>query len=136
VSIIEFLSAFGLGAIVTTLIQAYLSNLAYVSKRNFDEKKESFVGFLDAMHRSEIERSDEAAKNVGHWQNRIELVGSQAVVRCCIAMTETNPTKGVVHPNRPRVLIELKEAKRKDLGVTKFYLGEETYNHARAQTQL
>jgi hypothetical protein len=51
-SIIQFLSAFGLGAIVTAFVQAWFSNRAYISKRNFDEKKESYVGFLDALHQS------------------------------------------------------------------------------------
>jgi hypothetical protein len=118
-SIIEFISAFGLGAIVAALVQAWLSNRAYISARNFDEKKENYVGFLDAMHKSEVERTDEAAINVGHWQNRIELVGSQEVIMSCNRIKETNPISTGVHPQRPQVLVDLKESMRRDLGVAK-----------------
>jgi hypothetical protein len=44
-SIIEFISAFGLGAIVAALVQAWLSNRAYISARNFDEKKKAMLVF-------------------------------------------------------------------------------------------
>ena len=118
-NIIQFFSAFGLGAVVTALIQAWLSNIAYVSKRNFDEKKETYIGFLDALHKSEVEKTEESALNVGHWKNRIELVGTPSVIRACARIRETNPTSSGLHPERPQALHELKEAMRKDLGVTK-----------------
>ena len=119
-SIIQFLSAFGLGAIVNALVQAWLSQRANIAKRNFEEKKESYVGFLEAMHRSEIEKSEEAALHVGHWQARIELVGSNEVINACIKITETNPTSKGIHPERPQAIRELRNAMRRDLGVTKF----------------
>jgi hypothetical protein len=118
-SIIQFLSAFGLGAIVAAFVQAWFSNRAYISKRNFEEKKESYIGFLDALHQSEVERTEKSALNVGHWQNRIELVGSRTVIGACARIKETNPISGEVHPERPQALRDLKEAMRKDLGVTK-----------------
>lgn len=37
---LQFLSAFGLGAIVTALVQAWLSQKAAKDERNFQEKKE------------------------------------------------------------------------------------------------
>ncbi len=118
-SIIQFLSAFGLGAIVVAFVQAWFSHRAYISKRNFEEKKESYIGFLDAMHQSEVERTEKSALNVGHWQNRIELVGSRTVIGACTRIKETNPISGEVHPERPQAMRDLKEAMRKDLGVTK-----------------
>jgi hypothetical protein len=118
-NIIQFLSAFGLGAIVAAVVQAWLSHRSYVSKRNFEEKKETYIGFLDALHQSEVERTEEAALNVGHWQNRIQLVGSRNVIEGCERIRETNPISGSVHPERPKVLRDLKEAMRRDLGVTK-----------------
>jgi len=65
-SIIRFLSAFGLGAIVTAIVQAWLARLAEISKRNFQEKKESDIGFLDAVHQFDIELTEKSALNVGH----------------------------------------------------------------------
>jgi hypothetical protein len=111
--ILAFISAFGLGAIV----QTYISQRADTKKRNFQEKKESYFGFLEAMHRSEIERSEEAALYVGHWQARIELVGSTDVIKACSKITETNPTPTGVHPERPQAIKQLRDAIRKDLGV-------------------
>ena len=118
-SLIQFLSAFGLGAIVVAFVQAWFSHRAYISKRNFEEKKESYIGFLDALHQSEVERTEKSSLNVGHWQNRIELVGSRTVIGECARIGETNPISGEVHPERPQVMHDLKKAMRKDLSVTK-----------------
>lgn len=116
-SVIQFFSAFGLGAIVTALVQAWLSNRAYRLKRNFDERKECYIGSLDALHRSEVTRTPEAALLVGHWQNRIELVGSPEVITACERIRQTNPNCGAVHPDRPKAMRNLKSAMREDLGV-------------------
>ena len=77
--VIQFLSAFGLGAIITTAVQAWLSMRADNAKRNFQEKKEAYVGLLDALHQSELAQTEVASKYVGHWMSRIELVGSKKV---------------------------------------------------------
>ena len=118
-SLIQFISAFGLGAIVTALVHAWLSRKAYIAKRNFDEKKDSYLGFLDALHQSEVKGTPEAALEVGHWENRIELVGSSMVIAACVKIRESNPTAVGVHPMRPGALRELKAAMRKDLGVAR-----------------
>jgi hypothetical protein len=118
-NVIQFISAFGLGAIVTALIQAWLSNKAEISKRNFQEKKECYIGYLAALHESQIEQTEESALNVGHWANRIELAGSRAVVSACVQVRETNPTPSGIHPGRDKALSDLKEAMRRDLGVSK-----------------
>ena len=68
------------------------------------------------MHDSEIQRCEKSALHVGHWQNRIELVGSKPVIQAGIRIRETNPDGGV-HPDRPQVMKELKDAMRKDLKV-------------------
>ena len=103
--ILAFISAFGLGAIV----QTYISQRADTKKRNFQEKKEAYVGFLDAMHDSEIKRCEKSAIHVGHWHNRVELVGSKPVIQACIRIRETNPINDGVHPDRPQAMKDLKE---------------------------
>lgn len=118
-NIIQFISAFGLGAIATALIQAWLTRQADIAKRNFLERKECYIGLLDALHKSEVEKTEAAALNVGHWLNRIELVGAPNVISSAKRINETNPTPNGVHPDRPQVLRDLKEAMRKDLGVQK-----------------
>ena len=114
---VQFLSAFGLGAVATAIIQSWLSNRSYIRQRAFAEKKESYIGFLDALHQSEIEQTKIAALNVGHWQNRIELVGSRDVIAACHRIRETNPTPDGAHPDRPAALQRLKDKMRADLSV-------------------
>ena len=114
---LQLVTAFGLGAVVTALVQAWLTSRAQIRQRNFQEKKESYLGFLDALHESEVHRTEIAALNVGRWNNRIELVGSFAVRRACDAIRSTNPINGEVHPDRPAALRTLREAMRHDLGV-------------------
>jgi hypothetical protein len=120
--IITFLSAAGLGGIiggaVTSLLQAWLSKRATLGERRFREKKEAYIGYLNAIHRSEVEGTSEAAKNVGHWQILCDLVAS-APVRSHIARTfATNPLNdGNPHPERPKAMADLKTAMRADLGI-------------------
>jgi hypothetical protein len=121
-SILPFLSAAGLGgvigAVVTTFLQSWLSRKSALDERRFREKKDAYVNLLYAMHKSETEASPETAKLVGHCTNVIDLVGSDAVRRCCLALQATNPlASGKVHPDRPQVLADLKAAMRADLGV-------------------
>lgn len=114
---LQFISAFGLGAIVTAVVQAWLSSRAELSKRNFQEKKECYIGYLAALHKSQLEQNQQSALNVGHWANRIELAGSRAVISACKYIRETNPTSDGTHPERGNALTELMDAMRKDLGV-------------------
>jgi len=116
---LQFLSAFGLGAIVSTVIQGWLSQRAYLRQRAFAEKKESYVGYLDALHRSEVEGGPDAALFVGHWENRIALVGSPAAIAACERVRRTNPLNGTAHPERPAAMAALKEAMRIDIGVAR-----------------
>ncbi|HEX5181707.1 MAG TPA: hypothetical protein VFW19_01010 [Allosphingosinicella sp.] len=116
-TLLQFLSAFSLGAIVTAFVQAWLAHRSYLRQRAFSEKKESYIGFLDALHRSEVEQTEAASLNVGHWQSRIEVVGSSEVIAACLRIRETNPTPAGIHPERPHALQSLKKAMRIDLGV-------------------
>jgi hypothetical protein len=113
-NILPLISAFGMGAIVTALVQAWLLKKAELLKRNFQEKKECYVGLLEAYHRAAIENTNEAAKNFGYWQMRCDLVAPQEVRKAIQEIINTNENKearNVAHEN-------LKRALRKDLGVT------------------
>ena len=120
-NLLQLLSAAGIGGVigslVTTLLQAYFTHKSALANRNFNEKKEAYVGFLEALHRSEVERTAEASARAGHWQNRCELVAPMKVRKHIYRIFETNPDKGVSHPERPEVITELKRAMRADLGV-------------------
>ena len=118
---IQLISAAGIGGIIgsllTTLVQAWLANKQRLNDRAFQEKKEVYAGFLDAIYKSDIQNTEETASYLAHWKNRIELVGSNEAMRLCNRFFETNPVNNQVHPERPQVFRDLKEAMRKDLGV-------------------
>ncbi|MCA0449899.1 MAG: hypothetical protein LCH62_09025 [Proteobacteria bacterium] len=118
----SIISAAGLGGIVgglaTSLLQSWLSRRAAFDERRFREKKDAYLNFLQALHRSEIERTSEAALNVGHCRNVCDLVASQAVRRAIEKIFETNPlSDGSSHPQRPKTQEALKSAMRADLGI-------------------
>jgi hypothetical protein len=107
--IIQFLSAFGLAAIITALVQAWLSQRADIAKRNFQEKKEAYVGVLDSFRIYFSEESSENQRNVAYWHARCELVASPEVRSILKRMIEKDKNAGAID--------ELQIAMRKDLGV-------------------
>ena len=112
--IIPLLTAFGLGSVITALIQSYLTARSQTRQRNFEERKAAYIGLLEAYHRAAVEGTDEAAKHFAYWQMRCELV-SPAFVREAIArIVETNDDPQA----RYKAHDDLKGALRKDLGVS------------------
>lgn len=121
-NLIQILSAAGIGGIVgsliTAFVQAYFAGRSATRTRNFQEKKEAYIGFLEALHRSDVERTRETSMHAGHWKNRCDLVASPNVRAVIERIFETNPdSRGNVHPDRPKVIEELRKAMRLDLGV-------------------
>lgn len=118
---IQIFSAAGVGSVIgsllTVCVQSWLSNQQLLSNRKFNEKKEAYVGFLQAAHLNEIEKTAQSGINWAYWQARCQVVGSKEVVRLVQKVEETNPIDGVIHPDRPQTLVELKEAMREDLGI-------------------
>jgi hypothetical protein len=113
-SVVQFISAFGLGAVITAIIQAWLTHRGEISKRAFQEKKECYIGLLEAYHRAAVENTDQAAKNFAYWQMRCELVAPEQVRKAIQEIVNTNDNRdqrGVAHEN-------LKRALRKDLGIS------------------
>ncbi|MGC6329154.1 hypothetical protein [Rhizorhabdus sp. FW153] len=114
VEVIQLITAFGLGSIVTALIQSWLSQRAAKTERSFKEKQAAYVGLLEAYHRAAVEGTDEAAKHFAYWQMRCELVGSANVRDAVCRIVETNGDR----PGRDKAHEDMKEAMRADLGVT------------------
>lgn len=110
---IEFLSAFGLGAIITALIQSWLSHRSYVAKRNFQEKKECYIGLLEAYHKAAVEKTDAAAKNFAYWQMSCELVAPKSTREAIQEIVDTNGN----FDGRMIAQEKLKAGLRKDLNV-------------------
>jgi len=112
-TIIQFLSAFGFGAIITALVQSWLSYKSDIAKRNFQEKKEAYIGLLDAYHKAAVENSNVAAKNFAFWQMRCDLVAPKKVRDAIQEIVDTNDDK----EKRYIAHEKLKNVLRKDLSV-------------------
>ena len=119
--IIQLLITAGIGGIIgsllTTLVQAMVTRNVALENRRFQEKKEAYIGFLEAFTTSEIDQTAATAIKSGHWINRCELVASPEVVALLQRIRETNPSEGQVHPDRPKVMEALKVAMRVDLDI-------------------
>lgn len=113
--IIPFLTAFGLGSIVTAIIQSWLQTRWKTSERNFAEKKEAYVGLLEAYHKAAVEPSDANSKHFAFWQMRCELVAPKNVRDAISDIVATNDHQG----DRYAAHEKLKNELRADLSVTK-----------------
>ena len=94
---------------MTSFVQAWLSRKAAIDQRKFAEKKDAYINLINAVHLSEIARTEEVAKNVGHWGNVCDLVANESVRHQLDGLFSTNPeSDGSPHPERPKVLAALK----------------------------
>ena len=84
-----------------------------LKKRNFQEKKEAYVGLLETYHKAAVYRTEEAAKNFAYWQIRCELIAPKTVRDAVQKIVDTNDDLS----KRPIAHEKLKELIRKDLGV-------------------
>ncbi len=113
IGIIELLTAFGLGSIVTAMIQSWLGNRVEKRNRSFGERKAAYVGLLEAYHRAAVEGTDEAAKEFAYWQMRCDLVAPKEVRHAIQQVIDTNDNK----PMRQKAHTALKTALRNDLDI-------------------
>lgn len=64
---IQLISAAGIGGIVgsllTTVVQAWLSNKQHLADRNFQEKKEAYIGLLEA-YRTSVQKGNDRKKHL------------------------------------------------------------------------
>lgn len=114
VEVIQLITAFGLGSIVTALIQSWLSQRAAKTERSFREKQAAYVGLLEAYHQAAVKGTDEAGKQFAYWQMRCELVASADVRDAVRRIVETNDDRA----GREKADSDMKTAMRADLGVT------------------
>jgi hypothetical protein len=112
---LPLLTAFGLGSIITAVVQYWLANRSKGAERKFQEKQAAYVGLLEAYHRAAVEGTDEASKLFGYWQMRCELVASKAVRDAITRVVDTNDDR----PARQKADADMKIAMRADLGVTR-----------------
>lgn len=115
--IVQLISAAGIGGIIgsllTTVIQSWLAHKSYIHNRNFQEKKEAYIGLLNAYHNAAVKKSDEAAKEFALWQMRCDLISPPEVRNAVQAIVDTNDDVS----RRKMAHEKLKQTLRKDLGI-------------------
>ncbi len=112
--IIPFLTAFGIGSITTALIQHWFTTRAKKDARSFAERKEAYVGLLQAYHRAAVENTDAAAKEFAYWHMRCDLVAPLNVRTAIQSIIETNESMTA----RSRAHEQLQSALRSDLSIS------------------
>ncbi len=79
---LALLGVFGLGSVFTTIISSYLTSKKDAKNKLFDERKEAYIGLLEAWVRQENNDFDQQSHlDVGHWVLRSELVASSIVYK-------------------------------------------------------
>ncbi|WP_291729855.1 hypothetical protein [Leisingera sp. F5] len=99
---------------MTAVVQSWLSSRTKALERSFQERKEAYIGLLEAYHRAAVNGTDESAKSFAYWQMRCEIVGPQPVRDSIEEIIASNTDrKGRSHAHE-----KLKSSIRKDLGIT------------------
>ncbi len=114
---IQILSAAGIGgtigSLLTTLVQAWITNKQHLNNRFFQAKKEAYIGLADALRLAAVEGSDKAAKNFAYWQLRCDLVAPREVRKAIQELIDTNENMEA----RDIAFEKLIEVLQKDLGI-------------------
>ncbi|WP_226016116.1 hypothetical protein [Novosphingobium sp. FKTRR1] len=111
---LSLLTAFGLGSIITALVQAFLARSSQKDERAFREKQAAYIGLLEAFHKAAVEGSPEAGNAFVYWQMRCDLVATTSVRGAIRLIVETNDDR----PAREVAIEAMKAAMRADLGIS------------------
>lgn len=109
---IGLIGGLGIGSLITSVAGHFMARRAATSDRWYNEKRESYLGLLDALHKAAVHPSDAHSKAFALWQTRCELFGSPSVARYAQQMVDTNDGPAT---ERDRAFRGLIEAMRADL---------------------
>jgi hypothetical protein len=106
------LGGLGLGAIITKIVDYFLTKKSSKEALLYKEKKEVYFGLLDALHKAAVSPSIENSKNFALWQTRVQLFETDDVAKSVQGMIDTNDGPKNL---RDKHFKELIEGMRKDL---------------------
>lgn len=89
-SIALLIGGLGIGSLITSLATHFFTRRAAIRDRLYAEKREAYLGLLNALHQAAVSPSDQNAKNYALWQTRCELFGSRDVATFAQSMVDTN----------------------------------------------
>lgn len=110
--LVSFISAVGLGSVLSTIVQHCLSRKSSSKEKLYNERKEAYVGLLDAWRNQDVVgNTPETSSDVGYWSLRVSLVASNEVNSMLVGWNETEPGSA----KRIEITSRLKNAMRNDL---------------------
>lgn len=92
--ILPLLAGLGIGSLLKSMADHFMARRASTSDRWYQEKRESYLGLLQALHDAAIHPSDKNSMAFALWQTRCELFGSKDVAMYAQAMVDTNDGPG------------------------------------------
>ena len=112
---LALLTAFGLGSIISALIQVLLTQRGQKTSRDFEERKAAYIGFWESIMRQDLKYDEASLFDVGHWLVRCELVAPESVREKLRHWNELDPGSS----ERSEATEALKHSMREDLNVSK-----------------
>lgn len=110
--ILPLIAGLGLGSLLKSVADHFMARRASANDRWYQEKREAFLGLLNALHEAAVHPSDEHTKNYALWQTRCELFGSVDVVKFAQRIVDTNDSP---REERNEAFRNLIDAVRRDL---------------------
>lgn len=80
----------GFGTLINTAYSDWRTRAAKRTDRLYEEKRNAYLGLLDALHKAAVEPSDAASKAFALWQTRCNLFGSEEVSLYAQRIIDTN----------------------------------------------
>lgn len=77
--VLPLFGAFGVGTLVSSVATHFMSRRATTNDRWYQERREAYLGLLNALHNAAVHSSDENSKAYALWQTRCTLFGSPSV---------------------------------------------------------
>lgn len=102
----------GIGALLTGVVNYFLNRKLSIENRCYQEKRDAYLGLLEALHRAAVEPSDSSSKSFALWQTRVQLFGAEGVARGVQGIIDTNDGP---RAEREKYFRQTIEEMRKDL---------------------
>jgi hypothetical protein len=113
--VVPFLGGLGVGSILTTIVQHWLSRREKKDDTRFNERKAAFEGLITAYAALAEGWSDQKAKQFALWESRVQLVASAATVDAIKRLKASDPESSA----RTEAHNDLIASMRKDLEVSR-----------------
>jgi hypothetical protein len=70
--LLPLLGGLGAGTLITKITDHVLTRKSAGHDLQYKEKREAYLGLLDALHKAAVSPSSEASKNFALWQTRVQ----------------------------------------------------------------